>query len=124
ASYRAAIIRLDGLVDENALARRFAHTTTPVSVDRQLEVDGLGVRTPDGHHLIRDLDFRLEPGNTLLISGPSGIGKAALLQSLAGLCPFVSGSVHLPCSREDAMFVPQLPSSPLVVLRAGVSYPH
>ncbi|HEY6647422.1 MAG TPA: ABC transporter ATP-binding protein/permease [Mycobacterium sp.] len=124
ASYRAAIIRLDGLVDENALARRFAHTTTPVSEDGQLEVDGLDVRTPDGQHLIRDLDFRLEPGNTLLISGPSGIGKTVLLQSLAGLWPFVSGRVRLPCSREDAMFVPQLPYIPLGDLRAVVSYPH
>jgi putative ATP-binding cassette transporter len=124
ASYRAAIIRLDGLVDENALARRFAHTTTPVSEDGQLEVDGLGVCTPDGQHLIRDLDFRLEPGNTLLISGPSGIGKTVLLQSLAGLWPFVSGRVRLPCSRDDAMFVPQLPYIPLGDLRAVVSYPH
>jgi vitamin B12/bleomycin/antimicrobial peptide transport system ATP-binding/permease protein len=124
ASYRAAIIRLDGLVDENALARRFAPTATPVSEDGQLEVDGLGVRTPDGQHLIRDLDFRLEPGNTLLISGPSGIGKTVLLQSLAGLWPFVSGRVRLPCSRDDAMFVPQLPYIPLGDLRAVVSYPH
>ena len=124
ASYRAAIIRLDGLLDENALARGFAHTTTPVSEDGQLEVDGLGVRIPDGQHLIRDLDFRLEPGNALLISGPSGIGKTVLLQSLAGLWPFMSGSVHLPCSREDAMFVPQLPYIPLGDLRAVVSYPH
>jgi putative ATP-binding cassette transporter len=124
ASYRAAIIRLDGLVDENALARKFTRAATPMSEDGQLEVDGLGVRTPDGHHLIRDLDFRLEPGNTLLISGPSGIGKTVLLQSLAGLWPFVSGSVHLPCSREDAMFVPQLPYIPLGDLRAVVSYPH
>jgi vitamin B12/bleomycin/antimicrobial peptide transport system ATP-binding/permease protein len=124
ASYRAAIIRLDGLVDENALARRFAHPTTPAFQDGKLEVDGLGVRTPDGQHLINDLDFRLETGDSLLITGPSGIGKTVLLQSLAGLWPFVSGSVHLPCRREDAMFVPQLPYIPLGDLRAVVSYPH
>ena len=58
-----------------------------------------------------------------LISGPSGIGKTVLLQSLAGLWPFVSGSVRLPSSRQDAMFVPQLPYIPLGDLRAVVSYP-
>ena len=79
---------------------------------------------PTASHLIRDLDFRLEPGDTLLISGPSGIGKTVLLQSLAGLWPFVSGSVRLPSSRQDAMFVPQLPYIPLGDLRAVVSYPH
>jgi vitamin B12/bleomycin/antimicrobial peptide transport system ATP-binding/permease protein len=124
ASYRAAIIRLDGLVDENALARRFTQVTTNASAGGALEVDGVGVRTPGGEHLIRDLDFRLEPGDALLISGPSGIGKTVLLQSLAGLWPFVSGRVRLPSSRHDAMFVPQLPYIPLGDLRAVVSYPH
>jgi vitamin B12/bleomycin/antimicrobial peptide transport system ATP-binding/permease protein len=124
ASYRAAIIRLDGLIDENTLARRFTQVTTTASRDGALEVDGVGVRTPDGEPLIRDLDFRLEAGDALLISGPSGIGKTVLLQSLAGLWPFVSGSVRLPSSRHDAMFMPQLPYIPLGDLRAVVSYPH
>ena len=124
ASYRAAIIRLDGLVDENSAARRFTQASTTASEDGALEVDGVEVRTPDGEHLIRDLDFRLEPGDTLLISGPSGIGKTVLLQSLAGLWPFVSGGVRLPSSRHDAIFVPQLPYIPLGDLRAVVSYPH
>ena len=124
ASYRAAIIRLDGLVDENTLARTFTQVTTTASRDGALDVDGVGVRTPDGEHLIRDLDLRLEAGDALLISGPSGIGKTVLLQSLAGLWPFVTGSVRLPSSRQDAMFVPQLPYIPLGDLRAVVSYPH
>jgi len=124
ASYRAAIIRLDGLIDENTLARTFTQVTTTASGDGALDVDGVGVRTPDGGHLIRDLDLRLEAGDALLISGPSGIGKTVLLQSLAGLWPFVSGSVRLPSSRQDAMFVPQLPYIPLGDLRAVVSYPH
>ena len=100
ASYRAAIIRLDGLIDENTLARTFTQVTTTASGDGALDVDGVGVRTPDGGHLIRDLDLRLEAGDALLISGPSGIGKTVLLQSLAGLWPFVSGSVRLPSSRQ------------------------
>ena len=124
ASYRAAIIRLDGLIGENTLARTFTQVTTTASGDGALDVDGVGVRTPDGGHLIRDLDLRLEAGDALLISGPSGIGKTVLLQSLAGLWPFVSGSVRLPSSRQDAMFVPQLPYIPLGDLRAVVSYPH
>jgi putative ATP-binding cassette transporter len=124
ASYRAAIIRLDGLVDQNSVARRFTQASTTASEEGALEVDGVEVRTPDGEHLIRDLDFRLEPGDTLLISGPSGIGKTVLLQSLAGLWPFVSGGVRLPSSRHDAIFVPQLPYIPLGDLRAVVSYPH
>jgi putative ATP-binding cassette transporter len=124
ASYRAAIIRLDGLVDQNSLARAFTQVTTTVSEDGTLEVDGVGVRTPDGDYLVHDLDLRLDPGDTLLISGPSGIGKTVLLQSLAGLWPFVSGRVRLPANRQEAMFVPQLPYIPLGDLRAVVRYPN
>jgi vitamin B12/bleomycin/antimicrobial peptide transport system ATP-binding/permease protein len=126
ASYRAAIIRLDGLVDENSVARAFSQLTTTATtapMDGTLVLDGVGVRTPDGERLVVDLDLRLDPGDTLLISGPSGVGKTVLLQSLAGLWPFVSGRVVLPADRQDAMFVPQLPYIPLGDLRAVASYP-
>lgn len=124
ASYRAAVIRLDGLVEENARARTFSQVTTASSDDGALAVDGVEVRTPDGASLVRRLDFSLEPGDTLLISGPSGIGKTVLMQSLAGLWPFVSGSIRLPAGRQAAMFVPQLPYLPLGDLRAVASYPN
>jgi vitamin B12/bleomycin/antimicrobial peptide transport system ATP-binding/permease protein len=124
ASYRAAVIRLDGLVEENGRARKFSQVTTASTTDGTLAVDGVEVRTPDGANLLRALDFTLEPGDTLLVSGPSGIGKTVLLQSLAGLWPFVSGSVRLPAGRQAAMFVPQLPYLPLGDLRAVASYPN
>ena len=124
ASYRAAVIRLDGLAEENSRARGFSQVTTASSADDTLAVDGVEVRTPDGAHLVRSLDVSLEPGDTLLVSGPSGIGKTVLLQSLAGLWPFVSGSVRLPSGRQETMFVPQLPYLPLGDLRAVVSYPN
>ena len=124
ASYRAAVIRLDGLVEENERARKFSQVTTASTADGTLAVAGVEVRTPDGANLLRALDFTLEPGDTLLVSGPSGIGKTVLMQSLAGLWPFVSGSVRLPAGRQAAMFVPQLPYLPLGDLRAVTSYPN
>jgi putative ATP-binding cassette transporter len=118
------VIRLDGLVEENSRARTFTQVTTATSEHGRLEVEGVEVRTPDGSNLLRSLDFSLGPGDALLVSGPSGIGKTVLLQSLAGLWPFVSGSVRLPAGRHAAMFVPQLPYLPLGDLRAVVSYPN
>jgi putative ATP-binding cassette transporter len=123
ASYRAAIIRLDGLLDENSRAAALTCAEIAGSEDGALEVHDVEVRTPSGDYLIHHLDLRLDRGESLLISGPSGIGKTVLLQSLAGLWPFVSGEVRLPAGRQQALFVPQLPYLPLGDLRAVASYP-
>ena len=57
-----------------------------------------------------------------MVSGPSGSGKTVLLQSLAGLWPYASGSVRLPRrTAQEAMFVSQLPYLPLGDLRAVAS---
>jgi vitamin B12/bleomycin/antimicrobial peptide transport system ATP-binding/permease protein len=123
ASYRAVIIRLDGLAQENTRGHSYTSVSTSLSEDRSLEVDGVEVRLPNGEALVRDLDFRLEPGESLLVRGPSGVGKTVLLQTIAGLWPFGSGAARLPCDRRDVMFVPQLPYLPLGDLRAVASYP-
>lgn len=123
ASYRAVIIRLDGLAEQNTQIRSFPSLPTSVSADGALEVDGIEVRKPDGEKLIHDLSFTLEPGEALLLRGPSGVGKTVLLQYIAGLWPFGSGQARLPCDRRDVMFVPQLPYLPLGDLRSVASYP-
>jgi putative ATP-binding cassette transporter len=123
ASYRAAIIRLDGLADQNVRSGKFSAVQTENSSDGALVVDGVEVRRPDGTPLVHTLDVVVEPGETLLITGASGIGKSVLLQSLAGLWPFASGRVRLPGGRDDVMFVPQLPYLPVGDLRTAVTYP-
>ncbi len=78
----------------------------------------------DGAHLVRSLDLSLNAGDMLLVTGRPASATTVLLQSLAGLWPFVSGSVRLPSGRQAAMFVPQLPYLPLGDLRVVVSYPN
>ncbi|MGB3352230.1 MAG: ABC transporter ATP-binding protein/permease [Mycobacterium sp.] len=123
ASYRAVIIRLDGLADQNARAATFTSVAIEESGGHSLDVVAVEVRRPDGTPLVRTLDVHLDPGETLLITGPSGVGKTVLLQSLAGLWPFASGRVHLPQGRDAVMFVPQLPYLPIGDLRTVVTYP-
>lgn len=120
AGYRAATIRLDGLVNENTRVRALHGVTTETSATGALRVDGLEVRAPDGRILVAGLDLAVCAGDALLVRGPSGVGKTVLLQSLAGLWPFAAGRVELP----EAMFVPQLPYLPLGDLRSVVSYPQ
>jgi putative ATP-binding cassette transporter len=123
AGYRAAIIRLDGLVVANREGRALPQLTTTPCRDGTVELDDVEVRTPDGKQLIKPLDMRLEVGDTLVITGPSGSGKTTLLRSLAELWPFTSGTLTRPCGPNETMFLSQLPYVPLGDLRAVVTYP-
>ena len=123
ASYRAAIIRLHGLVVANEEGRALPEVTTTPCVDGTVQLDDVEVRTPDGKQLIKPLDMRLEIGDTLVVTGPSGSGKTTLLRSLAELWPFTSGTLTRPCGPNETMFLSQLPYVPLGDLRAVVTYP-
>lgn len=124
AGYRAAIIRLHGLVTANEQGRELPEITTTPSADDTVRLDDIEVRTPDGRQLINPLDLRLEVGETLVVTGPSGVGKTTLLRSLAELWPFTSGTLTRPCGPNETMFLSQLPYVPLGDLRAVVSYPN
>ena len=121
AGYRAAILRLDGLVTANESARELPTLTALPSTDGSLQLDDVEVRTPTGSRLIDPLDVRLDPGETLVITGGSGTGKTTLLRSLAQLWPFTSGMLRRP--QDETMFLSQLPYVPLGNLRAAISYP-
>ncbi len=123
AGYRAAIIRLHGLVIANEQARALPEITTRPCVDGTVQLDDVEVRTPDGRQLIKPLDMRLEIGDTLVVTGQSGAGKTTLLRSLAELWPFTSGTLIRPCGPNETMFLSQLPYVPLGDLRAVVTYP-
>lgn len=44
--------------------------------------------------VIRELDFRLEPGEVVALLGPNGVGKTTLLRLLAGLIRASGGQVR------------------------------
>lgn len=45
------------------------------------------------HHVLRDLDLRVDPGETFVIFGPSGCGKSVLLKLITGLLIPDSGRI-------------------------------
>jgi vitamin B12/bleomycin/antimicrobial peptide transport system ATP-binding/permease protein len=123
AVFRAAIIRLDGLVDANERARQLPTINTEHTENGIVELDDIEVRTPDGTQLVSPLDLCLDPGDGLVITGRSGAGKTTLLRSLAKLWPYASGTMRYPSDGHDTMFLSQLPYVPLGDLRGVVSYP-
>jgi putative ATP-binding cassette transporter len=122
ASYRAVIIRLDGLLTANETARALDELTVEVSAAGGVEMDDVAVRSPAGERLVDGLAVRLAAGGSLVITGRSGTGKTTLLRSLAQMWPYATGTVRYP-SDVGAMFLPQLPYAPLGDLRTVVSYP-
>jgi putative ATP-binding cassette transporter len=124
ASFRAAIIRLHGLVDANDQGRALPTILVKPSEETTVELRGIEVRTPQGDQLVDSLDIQLDLGDTLVITGRSGAGKTTLLRSLAELWPYASGTLCCPDGDNATMFLSQLPYVPLGTLRTVVCYPN
>ena len=124
AAFRAAIIRLHGLVDANAQGRALPTMLVKPSEEATVELRDVEVRTPAGDRLIDPLDVQLDDGDSLVITGRSGAGKTTLLRSLAELWPYASGTLCRPEGDNATMFLSQLPYVPLGSLRTVVCYPN
>ncbi len=124
AAFRAAIIRLHGLVDANAQGRALPTMLVKPSEETAIELRDVEVRTPAGDRLIDPLDVQLAQGDSLVITGRSGAGKTTLLRSLAELWPYASGTLCRPDGDNATMFLSQLPYVPLGSLRTVVCYPN
>jgi putative ATP-binding cassette transporter len=94
-----------------------------VKEDR-LVLENLTIRTPnEARTLVRDLSLALQPGQGLVIVGPSGSGKSSILRTIAGLWRAGSGRIVRP-DRSEMLFLPQLPYMVLGTLRDQLLYPQ
>jgi len=92
--------------------------------ERTIALEDLTVTTPGGEReLLRDLNFQLPPGKSLLIMGESGAGKSSLLRTIAGLWNSGAGKIGRPPYR-NMMFLPQRPYMVPGSLRAQLEYPE
>ena len=120
AAWRATADRLTSFEDSVAAQERAAPELDR-SVGDGLRTTGLDVALPSGALLLADLGVSAQPGDHVLVKGPSGSGKSSLLRAIAGIWPFARGRVTLPA---DTMVIPQQPYFPDGPLRDALAYPE
>jgi putative ATP-binding cassette transporter len=92
----------------------------PVGND-SLQVADLSIRAPDGRVLLEIDELTVRRGQTVWLSGASGLGKSTLFKTLAGLWPHADGRIELP--EGNLCFLPQRAYEPLDTLAASAIYP-
>uniref|UniRef100_A0A7S4I3S4 ABC transporter domain-containing protein n=1 Tax=Vannella robusta TaxID=1487602 RepID=A0A7S4I3S4_9EUKA len=82
----------------------------------------VNVIAPNQQTIIRDLSFRVQPGNSLLIQGPPGSGKTSIFRLLSGIWPLQSGTITKP-NHSEIFYIPQHPYFPVGTLKEQIIYP-
>ena len=86
-----------------------------------LTIESLSLVTPDdSQQLVHDLSLALPRGESLLIVGPSGVGKSSLLRAISGLWRTGQGDIICP---QSIAFIPQKPYLPAGPLKDVLRYP-
>lgn len=126
------IVRLTQIIEKtDALADRHhtrAGTPRQEWIDLRrggdaLRLTDLSYQTPGGElSLARHISFMLRPGQRLLVTGQTGVGKSSFLRVLAGLWTRGQGLLETP-ALDRAMFMPQKPYMVLGTLRSQILYP-
>jgi putative ATP-binding cassette transporter len=93
------------------------------TADGALGTHGMALTTPAGRTLDLAADFLVARGESVWLSGPSGIGKSTLIKALAGLWPHGAGAVTRP-EGQSLAFLPQAVYLPLCSLRGALAYPQ
>ncbi len=73
----------------------------------RLVAEGLGCRR-GARHLFEQLDFTVQSGGALVVTGPNGTGKSSLLRLLAGLARVEAGRIRLEGAPDPDSFAEEV----------------
>lgn len=127
AEWKATVDRLIGFHNAIERARAEAQKKPGVAQTRgdvgAIALDDVRLELPDGRVLLGGATERFASGESLLVMGPSGIGKSTLFRAIAGIWPFGEGRITLPRNAR-VLFLPQKPYLQVGSLRDVMCYPE
>ena len=127
ADWRASVERVQGLQDaltrlrQEALSPEARHIDCAPSERPILTFEDCSIATPSGAPLVDAFSVAIHPGDRVLVAGDATV-IAALFKVVAGLWPWGSGRVTLPCDARP-FFVPPRTYLPVSPLGDAVNYP-
>jgi ABC-type uncharacterized transport system fused permease/ATPase subunit len=90
-----------------------------------ISMDHVTIQCPNAQILVKNMSFSLSFGQSMFISGPSGIGKSSIFRVLGQLWPGIGGIVTTPVMTPDSLLVlTQDPYVPLLPQRECLAFPR